>query len=138
MGYFYFCDTNNCPLAQGTAIKFPSLVQHEAIIDYAWNGEAVLLEKSKQHRKPRAASTEEYRNVPFVISRVPSSPAHGLRIVQHAYAEIQAGAPWTAFDNCQDFVSRAYTGRNGSETRNFVFGALAVVGLVGMAAASSR
>jgi hypothetical protein len=44
MGYFYFCDTNNCPLAQGTAIKFPSLVQHEAIIDYAWNGEPVLLE----------------------------------------------------------------------------------------------
>lgn len=138
MGYFYFCGANNCPLAQGTAIKFPSLVQHEAIIDYAWNGEPVLLEKSKQHRKPRVASTEEYRNVPFVISRVPSSPTHGLRIVQHAYAEIQAGAPWTAFDNCQDFVSRAYTGRNGSETRSFVFGALAVVGLVGMAAASSR
>jgi hypothetical protein len=138
MGYFYFCDANNCPLAQGTAIKFPSLVQHEAIIDYAWNGQPVLLEKSKQHRKPRVASTEEYRNVPFIISRVPSSPAHGLRIVQHAYAEIQAEAPWTAFDNCQDLVSRAYTGRNGSETRNFVFGALAVVGLVGMAAASSR
>ena len=108
------------------------------IIDYAWNGEQVLLEQSKQHKKPRVASSEEYCDTPFVISRVPTSPEHGLRIVQHAYAEIQAGAPWTAFDNCQDFVSRAYTGRNGSKTRNFVFGALAVVGLVGMAAASSR
>jgi hypothetical protein len=116
MGYFYFCDTNNCPLAQGTAIKFPSLVQHEAIIDYAWNGEAVLLEKSKQHRTPRAASTEEYRNVPFVISRVPSSPAHGLRIVQHAYAEIQAGAPWTAFDNCQDFGTESICGVGDQKT----------------------
>lgn len=138
MGRFYFCDANNCPLAQGTAIKFPSLVHHEVIIDYAWNGEQVLLEKSKQHKKPRVTNPEEYRNVPFIISRVPTSPSHASQIVQRAYAQIQGGAPWTAFDNCQDFVSRAYTGRNGSETRNFVFGALAVVGLVGMAAASSR
>jgi hypothetical protein len=131
-------DANGWPLAQGAAIKFPSLVRHEAIFDYAWNGQQVLLEKSKKHKRPTVTSPEEYRDVPFIMSRVPESPEHGLRIVQHAYAEIQAGAPWTAFDNCQDFVSRAYTGRNGSETRNFVFGALAVVGLVGMAAASSR
>jgi hypothetical protein len=138
MGPFYFCDANNCPLAQGTAIKFPSLVRHEAIIDYAWNGQQVLLEKSKKQKSPTVTSPEEYRNIPFIISRIPASPEHGLRIVQHAYAEIQAAAPWTAFDNCQDFVSRAYTGRDGSETRNFVFGALAVLGLVGVAAASSR
>jgi hypothetical protein len=138
MGGFYFCDANNCPLAQGTAIKFPSLVHHEVIIDYEWNDEQVLLEKSKQHKKPRVANPLEYANIPFVISRVPSSPAHGLKIVLRARTAIQAEAPWTAFDNCQDFVSRAYTGRNGSETRNFVFGALAVVGLVGLAVASSR
>lgn len=138
MGPFYFCDQNNCPLPRGTAIKFPTLVQHEVLIDYAWNGQQILLEKSKQHKRPRVANTLEHANAPFVVSRVPSSPEHGLQIVQRAYAEIQAGAPWTPFDNCQDFVSRAYTGRKGSETRNFLFGALAVVGLVSMAAASSR
>jgi hypothetical protein len=98
----------------------------------------VLLEKSKTQKRPTVTSPEEYRGISFIISRFPTSPEHGLRIVQHAYAEIQAAAPWTAFDNCQDFVSRAYEGRNGSQTRNFVFGALAVLGLVGVAAASSR
>jgi hypothetical protein len=135
---YLFGDANGFLLTQGTAIKFPSLVRHEAIIDYTWNGEQVLLEKSKKHKRPTVTKPEEYRGVPFIINRVPASPEHGLRIVQHAYAEIQAGAPWTAFDNCQDFVSRAYNGRNGSETRNFVFGTLAVLGFVGLAAASSR
>ena len=138
MATFYFSDANGRPLAQGTAIKFPSVFQHEAIIDYAWNGEQVLLEKSKKQKRPTVTSPEEYRDIPFIISRVPASPEHGLRIDQHAYAEIEAGAPWTAFDNCQDFVSRAYTERDGSETRNFIFGALFVVGLAGMAVASSR
>ena len=98
--------------SRGCAIKFPSIYNHEALIDYAWNGEQVLLEKSKQRRKPTITNPEEYRGVPFVISRVPTSPAHGLRIVQHAYAEIEAGALWTVFDNCQDFVSRAYARRH--------------------------
>jgi len=138
MGLFYFADVNGRLLAQGTAIKFPSVFHHEAVIDYAWNGEQVLLEKSKKRKKPTVTNPEEYRNIPFIISRVPASPEHGLRIVQHAYAEIQAGAPWTALDNCQDFVSRAYEGRNGSETRNFILGTIAVLGLVGVAAASSR
>ena len=51
-------------------------------------------------------------------------------------AAFQAAAPWTAFDNCQ-ILSAAHTqGNNGSETRNLVFGALAVLGLVGVAASS--
>jgi len=135
---YCFGDVDGNPLPQGTAIKFPSVYHHEAVIDYAWNGEQVLLEKSKKHRRPTITNPEEYLDVPFIISRIPTSPEHGLRIVQHAYAEIEAGAQWTALDNCQDFVSRAYAGRNGSETRNFILGALAVAGLVGIAAASSR
>jgi hypothetical protein len=136
---YCFCDGNMNPLPQGTAIKFPSVVNHEAIIAYDFCSQQVLLEKSKKYGKPTVTNPEEYRGIPFVISRNPSSPAHGIRIVEHAYAEIQAGGTqWTPFDNCQDFVSRAYAGRNGSETRNFILGALAVAGLVGIAAASSR
>ena len=120
-------DANRNPLPQGYAIKFPSLYDHEALIAYAWNGEQVLLEKSKKHRRPTFTSPEEYRGVPFIISRIPTSPAHGVRIVQNASAEIEAsGAPWTLFDNCQDFVSRAYKGQNGSPTRDLVFGLCAL------------
>jgi hypothetical protein len=135
---YCFCDAKVNRLPQGTAIKFPAVVNHEAIVAYDVYGQQVLLEKSKKYGKPTVTNPEEYRGIPFVISRNPSSPAHGVRIVKHAYAEIQAGGTqWTPFDNCQDFVSRAYAGRNGSETRNFVLGALALAGLVGIAAASS-
>lgn len=138
VGTYRFCDVNVSPLPQGTAIKFPSLVRHEVIVAYDLYGQQLLLEKSKKFGRPTVTNPEEYRGVPFVISRNPSSPAHGARIVEQAYAEIQAGGtPWTPFDNCQDFVSRAYAGRNGSETRNLVFfGVLAVAGFVGITASS--
>jgi hypothetical protein len=138
MNGYCFVDDNGRLWARGTVIKFPSLFDHEAIIDYAWNGDQVLLEKSKQHRKPMVASPAQYIGIRYVVSRVPSSADHSRRIVEHSYAEIQAGAPWTPFDNSQDFVSRAYGARGGSETRNFLFGVLAVFGLVGFAVASSR
>ncbi|HXR16827.1 MAG TPA: hypothetical protein VN777_11580 [Terriglobales bacterium] len=135
---YYFCDVNMNRLPEGTAIKFPSMIRHEAIIAYNFYGQQVLLEKSKKYGKPTVANPEEYRGIPFEISRNPSSPSHGIHILEHAYAEIQAGGTrWTPFDNCQDFVSRAYAGRNGSETRNFVLGALALAGIAGIAAASS-
>jgi hypothetical protein len=133
---YCFCDVNMNRLPQGTAIKFPSVVNHEAIIAYDFYGQQLLLEKSKKYGKPTITDPEEYRGIPFVISRNPSSPGHGIRIVEHAYAEIQAGGTqWTPFDNCQDFVSRAYAGRNGSETRNLVLGALAL-GVLGAVAVS--
>lgn len=136
---YYFIDVHGNRLPQGTAIKFPSVMRHEAIIAYDYYGQQVLLEKSKKYGKPTVTNPEEYRDIPSEISRNPSSPAHGIRIVQQAYAEIQAGAsPWTPLDNCQDFASCAYTGKSGSETRNFVLGAVALLGLVGFAAASSR
>jgi len=136
---YCFCDVNMNRLPQGMAIKFPPVVNHEAIIAYDFYNQQVLLEKSKKYGKPTVTNPEEYRGIPFVISRNPSSPAHGIQIVERAYAEIQSGGTkWTPLDNCQDFVTRAYAGRNGSETRNFVLGALALAGLVGIAAASSR
>jgi hypothetical protein len=135
---YCFVDVNMNRLPQGEAIKFPSLVRHEAIIAYDLYGQQVLLENSKKYGKPTVTNPEEYRGIPFEISRTPSSPAHGIQIVERAYAEIQSeGTKWTPLNNCQDFVSRAYAGRSGSETRNFVLGALALAGLVGIAAASS-
>jgi hypothetical protein len=135
---YYFCDLKMNPLPQGTAVKFPSVANHEAVIAYDFYGQQVLLENSKKYGKPAVTNPEEYRGIPFEISRMPCSPAHGVQIVERAYAEIQSGGTkWTLLNNCQDFVSRAYAGRNGSDTRNLVLGALALAGLVGFAAASS-
>lgn len=131
-------DENRNLLAQGTVVEFPSQFNHQAMIAYNVFGEQVLLEKTLLHGKPTITSTEAYRGVAYVIARYPRSPQHGVRIVRHAVAEIETGRPWTIFDNCQDFVSRAYDGKSGSKTRTFCLGALAVLGLVGMAAASSR
>jgi hypothetical protein len=137
MQTYWFVDANGNGLPQGYVLKFPSLTNHEAIIDYTCYGEQVLLEKSKKYRMPTVTNPEEYRDIPFVISRIPTSAGHALRIVQHAYSEIEAGAPWTLFDNCQDFVSRAYKGKNGSSTRDFIFG-LCALGLLVTVAVNSK
>lgn len=134
-----FNDPNGFPLPGGMAIKFPTIFDHEAIIAYDyWSGEQMLLEKSKKHKRPTYTSPEEYRGIPFIISRVATSPEHAARIVQHASAEIESGGtPWTPFDNCQDFVNRAYKGQNGSPTRDLAIG-LAACGLLFTAVMSSR
>jgi hypothetical protein len=132
---FGLVDANGYLLSQGTAIEFPTIFNHEAIIGYAWNGRQVLLEKSKKHRRPAITDPSEYQGALYRISRSPQSPQHGYNIVQHAYAEVQAGGPWTLLDNCQDFVTRAYEGRNGSKSRNFAFGLALAVGLLWMVSA---
>ena len=45
---------------------------------------------------------------------------------------VQAGAPWTVFNNCQDFVSMAYNGKPGSETRTLLGLGTAFVVLLGL------
>ncbi len=77
-------------------------------------------------------TTKEFNNghLQVVVSRNPRNSEHASLIVQRAWQDIQSGRRWTAFDNCQDFVSRAYEGKDGSMTRNAIFGALAVSGVL--------
>jgi hypothetical protein len=42
--------------------------------------------------------------------------------------EVERGIPWTVVDNCEDLVSRAVTGHDGSPTRNALIG----LGLCGL------
>jgi hypothetical protein len=130
-------DENGFPLSQGTVVEFPSQFNHQAIIAYDVFGQQVLLEKTLLRGRPTITRTEEYRGVPYGVARKPKSPTHAVNIVRHAVAEIEAGRPWTIFDNCQDLVSRAYDGQSGSKTRNFLVGVAVVFGLVGMVVASS-
>jgi hypothetical protein len=130
-------DENRVLLSHGTVVEFPSQFFHQAIVAYNVMGEQVLLEKTLLHGKPTITNPEAYRNVAYTIARRPRSPQHAVAIINHALGEIEAGARWTIFDNCQDFVSRAYDGKGGSKTRTICLGAAAILGFVGIAAASS-
>jgi len=129
-------DEHSNPLPEGTVVEFPSQLYHQAIVAYTVWGEQVLLENTRLHGKATVTNPVAYRGVQHKIARRPSSAEHAARIVNHAVSEIQAGRRWTVFDNCQDFVSRAYDGRNGSKTRTIFLGVASVLGLVGMATAS--
>jgi hypothetical protein len=118
---YLFGDANGLPLVAATAIKFSTYYNHEAIIAYTHGGQQVLLEKSKKHKKPLIGNPEEYRGLPYVISRAPSSPAHAMSILQHACAEIDEGKPW---------VSRSYSGKNGSQSRNVAVGLATALGIL--------
>jgi len=130
----FFHDEHGNPLPKGTAIEFPSYYHHEAIIDFDCYGQQVLLEKSKRMGKPTITDPATYLNIKAQVSRRPATVAHAFQITTRARAEIAAGKPWTIWDNCQDFVSRAYEGKSGSKGRNFVTGAAAVLGLAAILA----
>jgi hypothetical protein len=121
-----FVDEFNRPLPAGTALKDPRTL-HEGIVAYAQTGQQVMLHKPLLKR-PVITPPSEFADGkrPVVRTRVPQSPAETQAVLQRAVAQVQSGAPWTLFDNCEDFVSRSYTGQSGSPTRNVVLGVLAV------------
>jgi hypothetical protein len=123
-----FVDEFNRPLAGGTALK-DACTLHEGIVAYN-NGQQVVLHKSPRIGRPAMTEPSVFADgkCQLVRTRVPQSPAQATAVVQRAWAEVQCGgSPWTVFDNCEDFVSRAY-GSNGSATRTLVVGILALVG----------
>lgn len=105
------------PLPRGTALQLGAV--HQGIVGRLPTGQQVILHKSKRFGRPVASPSEELESIkPVKVIRTPRSEQDGLRIEQNAWNLIQAGAPWTLLDNCQDYVSRCYTGQSGSETRS--------------------
>jgi len=107
------------PLPRGTVLQFGPV--HVGIVGYQ-NGQQVILNKSKRFGRPVSSLPEEFQGEAVIIIRSPQNPQDGASIEQNAWNLIQEGAPWTLLDNCQDFVSRCYTGQSGSETRGLVVG----------------
>lgn len=135
-----FTDEFNRPLPGGTALKDPCTL-HEGIVAYDRNtGEQVMLHKSP--RIGRAALTPPSvfadGTCKLIRTRVPNSSAEGEVIIQRAWSEVQRGTRWTVFDNCEDFVNRAYTGKSGSATRNFFLGVVTVLGFCALAVGASK
>lgn len=136
----FFVDEFNRPLPGGAALKNPCTL-HEGIVAYnRYNGQQVMLHKSPSIGRAAMTDPSVFADgkCQLVRTRVPESPAHAEAIVQRAWAEVQRSATWTLFDNCEDFVSRAYTGQGGSATRNFSLGLVAVGGFCAFAMGASR
>jgi hypothetical protein len=110
----YVDDQYYQPLPRGTVLSSAFRV---GIVGYL-NGHQVILNKSKRFGRPVASPPEEFQGEAVKIIRSPQSTQDSVRIEQNAWNLIQAGAPWTLLDNCQDFVSRCSDGKPGSETRN--------------------
>ena|ERR1700734_3459676 len=118
------------PLPRGTVLQF-GLV-HVGIVGYL-NGQQVILNKSKRFGRPVASTPEEFQGETVKVIRSPQTLQEGARVEQNAWMLIQQGAPWALLDNCQDFVSRSYTGESGSETRSALLVASALGLLVVLA-----
>ena len=135
-----FVDEHNRPLPGGTALKDPCTL-HEGVVAYMrFTGEQVMMHKSPRIGKPAITPPSEFTDGKCLLvkTRTPQTAAEGEAVVLRAWSEVQRGTPWTVFDNCEDFVSKAYTGQRGSATRNFIMGFLAVAGVLALAVGASK
>ncbi|MHB8216243.1 MAG: hypothetical protein ACYDDS_09205 [Candidatus Sulfotelmatobacter sp.] len=130
-GPFVYRDQFGLPLAGGTAVEDrTSPIHHQGIVAYR-NWDQVVIENSFRNRQAVVIPSIQFNGgkIAWVI-RTPNDQWHGEQIVQRAYADVVAEVKWTPFNNCQDLVTRAYEGKNGSKTRNIVFGGLAAVAVI--------
>jgi hypothetical protein len=114
----------------GTAIGLWPHSPHTGIIGYLPTGEQVVAHNSKQRGQCVVTWPQEFNDIwiPFEVLAHPLTHEHGERIWQNGLVDVRAGVRWYPSDNCQDFVSRAYTGRNGSPTRESIFTAVTLIG----------
>lgn len=130
-----FTDEYGIPLPRGTAIDLQPSSPHTGIIDYLQTGDQVVIHNSKQRGQGVVTWPEEFNDgfIPVRYIAVPLSEEQGELICQNAQYDVQRGVRWNPGDNCQDLVTRAYTGRNGSPTRDAVVLTLAVAGGLALA-----
>ena len=119
------------PWPRGTAVELLPFPQHAGFIDYLAGGQQVVLHKSKRHGRAVVTWPEEFDegHIPYKVIRIPETDQQASEWLRAAYAEIERGAVWSVFENCQDFVWRPITGHNASPTRDAVIGIGALVAM---------
>lgn len=134
--HIYFTDEHGMPLLKGTAISLEPHSPHWGIIDYLQTGQQVIHHNSKKHGRAVTTWPEEFNDghIPARVVAMPLSAEDGERICQNARLDVKRGVPWSPGDNCQDFVTRAYIGRNGSPTRDKLVVTALIVGGLALAA----
>jgi hypothetical protein len=130
-----YLDENRRPLPAGAALGFGPV--HQGIVDYDIFGQQVILNTSLKDGRPVVSRPEEFDGKSVRLVRpLPRTLQDSVRIRQNARNLVQAGAPWTIFNNCQDFVSMSYDGKSGSETRKLVGLGIAFAAMLGLATRS--
>jgi len=104
-----YLDQYRRPLPGGAASGFGAI--HQGILAYLADGQHVILNTSLKHGRPVISPLNEFSGMPFTLVRpLPSTWEDSIRIQQNAWNLVKAGAPWTIFNNGQDFVTFPTTG----------------------------
>jgi hypothetical protein len=113
------------PLPKGTVLDLQPYSPHTVVVGYNEWGLQVIGHNSKQQGRAVISWPEEFNDagrIPFRIVRCPASLQEGESIWQSVLRDVRQGVRWLPQDNCQDLVSRAVTGHNGSPTRDAIVG----------------
>jgi hypothetical protein len=105
---------------------------HAGIIGYLETGQQVVAHNSKQHGRAVITLPEHFNDghIPIRETSRPPTPLKADEIWQSAVNDVLRGVPWLPGDNCQDLVSRALTGHNGSPTRNVLVGLAVLIAVI--------
>ena len=130
-----FFDQNGKPWPRATVVLPEPFPQHWGMLDYLPTGEQIVLHKSKKLGQAVVTWPHEYMDRPGRYRvLVPRTDQQADEWLNRAYAGVEAGELWLPFDDCQDFISRAISGHDGSPTRDGIVGALVFGGSLAMAA----
>ncbi len=115
-------------LPKGASIDLMPHSPHAGIVGYLETGEQVVAHNSKQHGRAVVTLPEGFNDgsIPVRETSRPPNAFEAERIWRSAVNDVSRGVRWLPADNCQDLVSRAVKGHNGSPTRN----ALVILALV--------
>jgi hypothetical protein len=125
-------------LPKGTTVLLWPHSPHVGTVGYTPWGLQVVGHNSKQHGRVVITWPEEFNDayIPFQY-RLPLSVQDGERVWQNVLNEAKRGVRWAPLDNCQDFVSRVNTGKNGSPTRDAILHGIVVAGGLAWIASSN-
>jgi hypothetical protein len=126
--HYTFTDVSGTPWRYGTIIMLDRFPHHCGFLDYDRNAEQILLHKSQDHG-PIITGPEGFVDCPVTYRVwVPISDQQADEWLASAYAAVDRGEFWSPFDNCQNFVSKSTTGKNGSPTRDAIIGGAILLG----------
>jgi hypothetical protein len=124
----YYTDEQGNFLPLGTIVDLQPRSPHTGILGYDEFGTQVVAHNSKKFRQAVVSLLEDFNDASFPVRyTLPANNQDGARIWQNAVSDVERGVRWSPWNNCQDFVSRAVSGQNGSPTRNLLFGIAALI-----------
>jgi len=115
-------------LPHGTIVDLQPRSPHTGIVGYDEFGTQVIAHNSKKFGHAVVSLPQDFNDASLQVRyTLPANDRDGWRIWQNAVSDVERGVRWSPWNNCQDFVSRAVSGQNGSPTRNLLFGIAALI-----------